>query len=60
MPVKVTGLSITGPRVRLDACPSCGRTMTLDHCGVIVDGDPYVDAAQVRLAQRLHLRQCGG
>lgn len=59
-PVRLTELAATGPRVRMDACPSCGQALVLDHCGVIKDGQPYIDFAQVRLAQRLHLRQCGG
>lgn len=54
-----------GARVRLEGCPSCGRPIVLDHCGVVADGAAYVDLAAVDLAavdfaQRLHLAGCPG
>lgn len=60
IPVKLTELAVTGPRLRMDGCPGCGRQLVLDHCGVVKDGRPYVDGDRVDLAQRLHLRSCAG
>ncbi len=60
IPVRITELSTTGPRVRMNACPSCSRPLVLDHCGVVEDGEQYLDVAAVDTAQRLHLRSCSG
>lgn len=60
-PVTLTEVTTTGPRVRMDGCPGCGRSLRLEHCGGIHDsGRPYLDTDRVALAQRLHLRACTG
>lgn len=61
IPVVLTEVAAdTPPRVRMNGCPSCGKPLVLDHCGVIEDGQPFLDVVRVRLAQRLHLRSCAG
>lgn len=57
---RVTARTSTQLRIRIPDCPSCRRTLTLNHCGVDTAAGLGVDHAAVGVAQLLHVRQCTG